>query len=529
MTKKGIDISVWQGNVDFTKVAKNVDFVILREGYRMATDNRFFEYVRGCKTNNIPILGVYHFSYALNEAQAVEEAKSCLQNMQKAGLGKDVIVFFDFEYDTVNKAKAAGVTLGKTQCIAHTKAFCDYVKSQGYKSGVYTNIDYYRNMYEPTLLKNYILWLADYSGGPDYECSFQQYSSTGTVPGINGNVDMNFFYGELSEQPVLSTKYTAQALLAIAATEIGYHEKASNSDLDSPTANSGSNNWTKYARDLAAAGYYNANKNGYAWCDVFVDWCFYQLAGRNAVKAQELECQTGPYGAGCIFSHKYYQQQGRLYSTPMPGDQVFFTHNGEITHTGIVETVNGNRITTIEGNSNNQVSRRSYTLGDSYIKDFGRPKLDASTITGTKTVDELAEEVFAGKWGSGAARKTALTTAGYDYAAVQARVNELVKAGTTLPVSDAEKAIDKLFKLGVINSPDYWKKTVGTVKYLDLLFIKAASKITKAGTRLSSVEAGISQLVKDGVINSPDYWLAHYKDNPNLGTLLRALGGAKKG
>lgn len=527
MTKKGIDISQWQGNVDFAKVAKNVDFAILREGYRLATDKKFFEYVEGCKANQIPILGVYHFSYALNETQAVEEAESCLKNIQKAGLDKDVIVFFDFEYDTVDKARASGVTLGKAQCIAHTSAFCEYIKSQGYKPGVYTNIDYYRNMYDPALLKNYVFWLADYSDGPDYECSFQQYSSTGRISGINGNVDMNFYYGELVEQPLLSIGCTAQALLSIAATEIGYHEKATNAELDSPTGNSGSNNWTKYARDLAAAGYYNANKNGFAWCDVFVDWCFYQLAGRNAVKAQEIECQTGPYGAGCIFSRKYYQEQDRLYTTPQPGDQVFFTKNGEITHTGIVETVIDNRITTIEGNSNNQVSRRSYSLSDSYVKDFGRPKYDAPSFSTIKTVDELAQEVLLGKWGCGDARKTALTTAGYDYTAVQAKVNELIRAGTEQPQSEADKAIDKLAELGVIDSSDVWKDAVGKVKKLDTLFIKAAEKITKA--QIKSPEEGIEQLVNDGIISTPDYWLAHYQDIPDLGALLCALALAKKG
>ena len=165
--KKGIDISYYQGTIDFKKVAGAVDFVILREGYRQTTDAKFFEYVKGCKANNIPIIGVYHFSYALNAEQAKEEAKLCLANMEKAGLGKDVLVFFDFEYDTVTKAKAAGVTLKKKDCIAHTEAFCDYVASQGYKPGVYSNIDYYKNWYDPSVLIKYVFWLADYTGGPD--------------------------------------------------------------------------------------------------------------------------------------------------------------------------------------------------------------------------------------------------------------------------------------------------------------------------------------------------------------------------
>ena len=155
--KKGIDISYWQGKVDFSKVSKSVEFVILREGYRRTIDKRFLEYVQGCKGNSIPIHGVYHFCYATSTVGAEEEAASCIANMRKAGLGKDVIVFFDFEYDTVKKAAEQGITLGKSECIAFTKAFCSYVESRGYKAGVYTNLDYYQNMYDKETLDKYIL------------------------------------------------------------------------------------------------------------------------------------------------------------------------------------------------------------------------------------------------------------------------------------------------------------------------------------------------------------------------------------
>ena len=177
------------------------------------------------------------------------------------------------------------------------------------------------------------------------------------------------------------TGYTAAKLIAIAQAEIGYKEKATNSNLDDDTANAGSNNWTKFARDLYNAGYYNGNKNGYAWCDVFVDWCFYQLAGKNAKKAQEIECQTGDCGAGCIYSAQYYRNQNRFYTTPEVGDQIFFGKKGDEEHTGIVETVSANQITTIEGNTSNMVARRTYNRNDSYIVGYGRPKFDASATT----------------------------------------------------------------------------------------------------------------------------------------------------
>lgn len=172
-------------------------------------------------------------------------------------------------------------------------------------------------------------------------------------------------------------KYTVKKLLEIAAAEIDYMEKESNAHLDDKTANAGDNNWTKYARDLHAAGYYQANKNGYAWCDMFVDWCFLQLAGGDAVKAQEIICQTGPYGAGCDFSARYYKKQNRYHTTnPQPGDQIFFGQNAAYQHTGIVEKIVGNVIHTIEGNTSNKVARRTYSMTSSYVLGFGRPKFD---------------------------------------------------------------------------------------------------------------------------------------------------------
>ena len=77
--------------------------------------------------------------------------------------------------------------------------------------------------------------------------------------------------------------YTAKQLVKIAEAEIGYHEKASNANLDIKTANSGKGNYTKYSRDLHKTGYYNGNKQGFDWCDQFVDWCFFKLCGSKRV------------------------------------------------------------------------------------------------------------------------------------------------------------------------------------------------------------------------------------------------------
>lgn len=113
--------------------------------------------------------------------------------------GKDTVIFYDFEYDTVKQAKEKGVNLGKNECVAFTKAFCEYVTSHGYKAGIYSNIDYHKNMYTDELISQYIYWLADYTGDPDYPCMFHQYTSKGSVDGIAGNVDLDYFYGDTAQ------------------------------------------------------------------------------------------------------------------------------------------------------------------------------------------------------------------------------------------------------------------------------------------------------------------------------------------
>ena len=174
---------------------------------------------------------------------------------------------------------------------------------------------------------------------------------------------------------------TAAQVVSIALAEVGYHEKASNASLDLANGNNGSNNWTKYARDLYNAGYYNGNKNGYAWCDVFVDWVFFKAFGKT--EGQLVECQTGTLGAACPYSASYYKAQGRYDTTPRVGDQVFFQQGGSLVHTGIVAEVTASQIVTVEGNSSDQVKKNTYSRSNSYIAGYGHPKYDGSSSGGT--------------------------------------------------------------------------------------------------------------------------------------------------
>lgn len=169
--------------------------------------------------------------------------------------------------------------------------------------------------------------------------------------------------------------FTVSKLLEIARAELGYKEKETNSQLDDKTTNAGDGNWTKYARDLHSAGYYQAAKNGYAWCDMFVDWCFWKLGGSKE-KGEWLECQTGLYGAGCEWSSDCYRRAGRFDKNPQPGDQIFFGKTDAEEHTGIVEKIEGGKVHTIEGNASNMVKRCVYSLTSSKIVGYGHPRFD---------------------------------------------------------------------------------------------------------------------------------------------------------
>lgn len=197
--KKGIDISYFQGNIDFRRVkADSIDFIIPRCGYGKSTkDSKFSEYVTNALAAGIEVPGIYHFSYALSEADARNEAKQAVKFAKEAGLPKETIIFFDLEYDSVDYAKKYAVNIDKNRCIAHTNAFCQEVQNQGYRAGVYANQDYLNRMYDTATINKYIFWYANWNGGktPSVKCAFHQWSEKGKVNGINGNVDMDYYYG----------------------------------------------------------------------------------------------------------------------------------------------------------------------------------------------------------------------------------------------------------------------------------------------------------------------------------------------
>ena len=185
---KGIDVSKHQGTIDWRKV--KTDFAIIRAGYGKLIsqkDSQFEKNYAGCKSNGIPC-GAYWYSYAMSEAEAKQEAKICLEAI--AGKAFEFPIYFDIE-------ESKQFNLGKAKCTAIAKAFLETVEKAGYWVGLYSSKYALESYFDESLRKRYAVWVAHYNVNKttyrgDY--GMWQHSSTGSVSGISGNVDMNYCY-----------------------------------------------------------------------------------------------------------------------------------------------------------------------------------------------------------------------------------------------------------------------------------------------------------------------------------------------
>lgn len=196
--KKGIDVSKWQGAIDWEKAkAGGVEFAILRAGYGQGNvDETFARNASECMRLGIPF-GVYWFSYAYTVERARKEAVRCIETIAPYALTYPVA--FDFEYDSVNYAEGFGVKITKQLASGMARAFLEEIEAAGYTPMLYTNADYLSRYFDAGLAEEYDVWLAQWPENPDLnnppmECAMWQYSSSGTVSGIDGRVDMNVCY-----------------------------------------------------------------------------------------------------------------------------------------------------------------------------------------------------------------------------------------------------------------------------------------------------------------------------------------------
>lgn len=195
--KAGIDVSKWNGEIDWDKVKNaGVEFAIIRAGYRgsvtgsLVEDPYFRTNMKGAAASGIPV-GVYFFTQAVNEVEAVEEASAVLNLVRE----------YNLEYPIFIDTEGAGGNGRADNLDAETRtliceAFCRTIENAEYRGGVYASRNWYNNSLETDRLENYYIWLAEYRSTPLYQGYYQmwQHTSKGKVDGILGNVDMNIAY-----------------------------------------------------------------------------------------------------------------------------------------------------------------------------------------------------------------------------------------------------------------------------------------------------------------------------------------------
>ncbi|MBS5133532.1 MAG: Ig-like domain-containing protein [Lachnospiraceae bacterium] len=191
----GIDISKHNGTVDWNAVKNaGVEFVILRCGYRgsasgvLVEDEKFRTNIKGATAAGLKV-GIYFFSQAVNEMEAVEEASLTLSLIKGHKISYPV-------YIDVEAANGRADGLSAAERTKVVKAFCETVRDSGYTAGVYSNKNWFAEKMDTGAFGNYRIWLAQYTESPTYTGRYEmwQYSSRGTIPGIKGDVDLNIFY-----------------------------------------------------------------------------------------------------------------------------------------------------------------------------------------------------------------------------------------------------------------------------------------------------------------------------------------------
>lgn len=201
----GIDVSSHNGKIDWDEASSEIDFAFIRAGYRgyaegnIEPDKRLKKNLRGANENGVPV-GVYFYSQAINENEAVEEAEFVIKEIKKYDIGLPVVI--DFEYAQDKSGKHIGrlfeAGLNKKENADIINAFCERVEKAGYSSAVYASSYFFESVIDTEALNNSItIWVADYNKELTYSGDFDvwQYTNRGDCKGVSSKyVDLNRWY-----------------------------------------------------------------------------------------------------------------------------------------------------------------------------------------------------------------------------------------------------------------------------------------------------------------------------------------------
>lgn len=196
MSIQGLDVSEFQGNVDWTQV-KNAgfQFAMLRAGYGYRTpDQQFSRNASECSRVGIPA-GAYWFCYALGPEDAIQEADGCVEVISSHRM--EYPICYDIEQASISYAAQKGVTITPELATQIVTAFCNRIEERGYFAMYYSNQDFLNTYLPWTLARRYALWYARYEQRYDgIDCGIWQYTNQGSVPGISGNVDLDTSFSD---------------------------------------------------------------------------------------------------------------------------------------------------------------------------------------------------------------------------------------------------------------------------------------------------------------------------------------------
>ena len=415
-TKKGMDISTFQGDISWGKVT-GIDFVIIRAGYGSNNiDNKAIQNIKGCTNYKIPF-GLYWFSYALSASDAAKEADYVCDIADKYKLTFPVIAY-DWEYDSESYAAKCGVTMTNDKRYQFASAFLKRVKARGYIPIIYTNYDYLSKGFK-ALTSEYDVWFSYPSGStkPDVSgLTMWQYSWTGSVPGINADVDMNYCYKDYtksgstpSSTPAASTTITEAQLRQKVANQANAWLGAVEGD-------------STHAEILKIYNSQNPLPVGYkmqthdAWCAAFVSAVWLKVGIAQYITT---ECGCGRFRDNAKNLGIWVENDAY---TPKVGDAIIYywsdSGSGDCQtgadHIGLVTAVSGNTFTVTEGNTGNGVvGKRTMQVNGRYIRGFiapnyatiakkvaGKVTPDSSSVTPSTggTPDIIYKVRAGGKW-----------------------------------------------------------------------------------------------------------------------------------
>ena len=375
MGLNGVDVASYQSKLKPSAMT-TTQFVIVKFTQGIDYLNPYADRQYGGAKSAGKLLGAYHYAEG-------GSAKAEAQYFVKA-LGSRVgecILALDWEGYQNSK-------FGSGQDVAWCLAWLNEVyRLTGSRPLIYMSKSVCRKYDWSPVAKYYALWCAQYgsNGTTDYKNfpwtdsngfgawksdTIRQYSSHGRITGYGANIDINKAYltadqwramakGISTKAPETPKQNPIDVALSIANAEVGTHE--------------GANNHTKYGDEMHALQPRNMDKNA-PWCDAFVDWVILQTCkrfGYGAEMAKKVLC--GDFDDYTYASVALYKKAGRWTQTPRRGDQIFFGGSG---HTGIVTSVSGGIVNTIEGNKSDKVTRCSYSKSSPSIIGYGRPRYE---------------------------------------------------------------------------------------------------------------------------------------------------------